>query len=262
MTDQTETQAQETDNSFTITKLGELRRTYFGPDELDQANSFVSNIQELEGADELDFKINFDPDDGPDDGFGILVAPISKRSEKKEGNVIVGIVVAQIPDPATIMQAPKGNEFVRSTLVDHCAYKILNAVRPRDDGTEPGTIPTSLNDFISSRKGRGESLAAFNAVAKKYVKALKKMGVKYMTANLLRQVLASEEFAKREFPKVDQDKWEGLLKKMIADVESAGEHDPAILYHWLRNRQETTATTGEDFDSSDFDALLGNDEAA
>ena len=251
MTDQTggqENQASESDK-FTMENV---EKRYFAPDQLEDAQTYLGKVTNV--CPDGTIKRNFNPEETFPDGYGLAVVPISKRVEGK-GNVSIGVVVAAIPDPASVANHEKGGEFIRSAITDVFMSKVANSCRPRPDGTTATTIPFSIEDFIESRRGR-ESLKAFTEVASAFVKALRKKGIKYMTPGLLRQTLQSKAFAATQFEKINQNAWQKVLDAMIVKAKAAG-HDPAILVNWKDTRDSVEVVEIEDLDLDDLDSLVG-----
>ncbi len=239
------------DDKFTMENV---EKRYFAPDQLEDAQTYLGKVTNVcpDGA----IKRNFDPEEVFPDGYGLAVVPISKRSlEKGGGNISIGIVVAAIPDPASVANHEKGGEFIRSAITDVFMAKVANSCRPRPDGTTATTIPFTIEDFIESRRGR-ESLKAFTEVASAFVKALRKKGIIYMTPGLLRQTLQSKAFAATQFEKINQDAWQKVLDAMIVKAKAAG-HDPAILVNWKDTRDSVEVVEIEDLDLDDLDSLVG-----
>lgn len=230
-TQPTET-VETTESDFDI---GNVKKSYFPPERLTAGNEL---LQHLIGAG-IPLTYNFDPEQPfPSDTHGMLIAPISKRVSGR--NVTQGIVVAAIPTLEAVLEHEKGEEFVRSSYLDTCFSRLANAVRPRDDGQSTTHVPLSIEDFIESKRG-SDALKAFSTLAPKFVKALKKKGLKYMTGPILKHILESKANAEAQFPKMVQTVWVGVLNKM---VEKAVEMqlDPALMQNWLQNRELAAGT--------------------
>ena len=236
----------ETEAEFS---LDDVKKTYFAPSKLEEGNVFLQRVLNA-GITPI---FNFKPDeDFPQESHGMLVAPISKRVDQK--NVTQGIVVAAIPVLEAIIQhGEKGEAFVRDAILDTCFAKVANAVRPRDDGTSASHVPFSIEDFIESKRG-SDALKAFAKLAPKFVKALKQMGLKLMTSQVLKHVLESSDNASQQFPKMKQEAWEHLLDKMIATAKLE-QLDPTLFQNWRNNRNETTGMSEMDLDLSDIEIV-------
>jgi len=240
----------ETDSEDGFT-LEDVTKRYFAPDQLSEAQDYLGKVVEVAKAGQI--KRNFDPEKPFPDGYGLAVVPLSKRTEGV-GNVTIGIAIAAIPDPELVGNHEKGGEFIRSAITDVFMAKVANACRPRADGTTAPTIPFEISDFLESRRGR-ESLKAFSEIAPAFVKALRKKGIKFMTAQLLRQTLQSKQFAETQFEKIPQEAWEKVLDGMAIKAKAEG-HDPAVLVNWRETRNSTEVAEIGDLTAEDFDDLV------
>lgn len=249
---ETDDDSGDSDDDDTGFTLQDVDRCYFGPDAMQDAQEYLAKVTALDPAPNI--QMNWDTEkDQVQDGFGIAVVPISKRTEGK-GNVVIGVAVAQIPDPATIAKHEKGQEFISSLITDVCIAKVANSVRPRSDGTTAGSMPKSLEDFIESRRGR-ESLKAFTETANVFVKALRKKGLKMMTAPLLRQILQSKQFADNMPIPHTEGLWERVGEKMIALAESK-KLDASVIRNWLETRDQVEISAVEELDVDALDDLV------
>ena len=227
--------------------LEDVQKRYFGPDVLaTEGQTYLGMVSSIP-----DVKISKNFDEEIPAGFGVSIFPISRRGA--EGNEIIGVAVAAIPDPETIANHEKGSDFIRNVLISAFQAKVANAVRPRADGSTAGSIPASIEDFITSQRGSG-SLKTYTAMATVFVKTIKKMGIKFMTSQILKQTLQSKAFAESQFPKIPQDGWEKILHAMVSKAANEG-LDPAILNHWLATRNDAEMHIAEDLDFSMFEDM-------
>lgn len=240
--------------------IEDVQQRYFTPSELEEASEYMSQVAKVCPPDEL--KANFDGENVKE-GYGIGVYPIKKRSDVKgEGNVTIGIAICQMPDPDTIAALPeaKGIEFIRNSVIDKLFAKISQSYRPRANETEAErkkretSVPVEIEAFMTSARGDG-SLKTFTALAPDFVKALRKMGFRLMSPQMLRQVLSSKEFAEAQFPKIDQEKWVQLLERMINTAREQ-KLDPATLTHWKESRDERHVDEVEDINFDELDKLV------
>jgi len=233
--------------------LEDVTKRYFAPDQLADANEVLAKIVAIATVGQI--KRNFEPDAPFPDGYGLAIVPLSKRHpDGKTGNVTIGVAVAAIPDPETVGQHEKGSEFIRSAITDVFMAKVANACRPRADGTTAPSIPYEITDFLESRRGR-ETLKAFSEIAPLFVKALRKKGITFMTAQILRQTLQSKQFAEVQFEKIPQDAWQKVLDGMIVKSKAEG-HDPQILINWKDTRDSTEVADIGELTAEDFDDLV------
>jgi len=114
--------------------------------------------------------------------------------------------------------------------------------------------PATITDFLESRRGR-ETLKAFSEIAPLFVKALRKKGITFMTAQILRQTLQSKQFAEVQFEKIPQDAWQKVLDGMIVKSKAEG-HDPQILINWKDTRDSTEVADIGELTAEDFDDLV------
>ncbi len=236
-------------------KLGDVVKRYFSPDQLqDEAQAAVSKIVAIAKTGEI--KRNFNPEEPFPEGYGLAVIPLSKRNttDPGSGNITIGVAIAAIPDPEMVGAHDKGGDFIRAIITDTFISKVANACRPRADGTTAPTIPFEIMDFLESRRGR-ESLKAFSEIAPRFVKALRKKGISYMTAQLLRQTLQSKQFAETQFEKIPQEAWQKVLDGMVVKAREAG-LDPAVLVNWQETRDATEVADIGEIDLEEFDNLV------
>lgn len=221
----------------------DIDRRYFRPTELQDAQNYVNKIMTIEG---IEVKRNFDPEKGLNDGFGLGIIPISKRVETEEGgkNVVQFVAICAVPDIQVVVNHEKGQNFVSDVVHDHFMSKAANAFRIRPDGSTAASVPETLEDFITSMKGK-EGLKTFTEIAPTFVGALKKKGIKFMTPALLRQTLQSTAFAASQFEKINQESWVKLIDSMIAFAKEKA-LDPAILVSWKETRDQKQSTTLDD----------------
>ncbi len=238
------------DDAFT---LGDVTKRYFSPDQLTEAQAVLSQIVEV--AEEGEIKRNFKPEEPFPEGYGLAVIPLSRRGNVPgAGNITIGVAIAAIPDPEMVGSHDKGAEFIRAVITDTFISKVANACRPRADGTTAPTIPFDIMDFLESRRGR-ESLKAFSEIAPRFVKALRQKGIRYMTAQLLRQTLQSKQFAETQFEKIPQEAWQKVLDGMIVKAREA-QLDPAVLVNWKDTRDATEVADIGEIDLEEFDNLV------
>jgi hypothetical protein len=246
------------ENVFT---LAEVARSYFTSSQLQDASELIGNVTEAAEREGKTVKFNFDIKKEMTPGYGIMVAPISKRTEAK-GNVVTGIAVAAIPDLATVQAHENGASYVQDVVIASMVNKLLNAVRPRGaEGAIAASVPFTVDDFITSNRAEGV-LVAYRQLAPAYVKVLKKKGLKYLTETILRQTLSNAAFAEQQFPKITQDKWVALIDSMIA-AATKDKLAPGMLLEWKATRDSVTIGS-DDVDLSDlsFDEIGNEEEVA
>ena len=236
-----------------IGKIEDLKRVYFSPNDKEAAKIAVEKARAIADAHVIPVAFNWPAEDGeklPED-YGIAIIPIPQRREG-QGNVIIGLHIAGVPSPESIIKSEKGSIWANDALVKVLINKYSNAVRPRE-GQATVTAPFSMEDFITSAT-RESGLAFFREIQGVWVGALKKKGLKLMNAALLKQTLASAAFAEQTFPKIQQSVWEGLLNKMIAAAQAVTK-EAGIITTWLETRDAVEFETSE-FELDDLDSLI------
>lgn len=249
-----------------IDSLDDLKRDYFPPTAKDQAQIAIKKAKDIAEANNIPVNFNWQAEDGEPlpEGYGVAIIPIPQRREG--GNVIVGLHVAGLPDPAKIAKEGSdeggdgiGEKWIADALVKVLINKYSNAVRSRDGQTDAVTAPFSVRDFITSAT-RESGLVFFREIQALYVRTLKKKGLKLMNAALLKQTVASAQFAEQTFPNIPQTVWEGVLDTMIR--RAVVEHkEPGIIKTWRETRNSVTFDTG-DFNLDDLDNLFTSASAS
>lgn len=233
--------------------LETIEKANFTSSQLDAAQAAVGKATEIAAANNCPVTYNFDIEADFPAGYGIAIDHIAKRGAN--GNEILGILVAAIPDYETVANFEGGMDFIKEKALDAMLAKLKNAVRPRgEDNTVSASVPFSVTDFITSNRPEGV-LVAFRALAPAYVKMLKKKGLTLMTEAILRQTLQSAAFAEQNFPKITQDKWSTILDSMIEKATSEGKA-VGILEEWKATRDSAELPSADvDLSDLDFDKL-------
>ena len=234
-------------------KIDEIGREYYGPADQTKAAARVNEIIALCQKAGLPVSFNWDAMSGESlpAGYGIAISPMQQRREDV-GNVTIGVYFVGMPDPDLIAQHESGGAWIRETIIARMLNKFNSAARPKADNTGPLSLPFSVVDFITNAR-QDNGLAYFREAAPAIVKALNTLFKrKIMNPSLLRQVLASAPFASQQFKGIPQDRWVGIINRMINTAKEGGK-DPGILAVWLTSRDTTTAPEV----SFDLDALEG-----
>lgn len=229
----------------------DIERKVFSSERLQQANDYVAEAVETCKAENLPVVFNFNTDEPLPSGYSLATIPMTETVANK-GRVTVGLAVAAIPDVQLILQDAGGAAWAVKRLTDSMLQTVKLAAQ-KDEG-ELSNLPFSIADFTST--GRVSAFTGFNAVAGEYVKALKKKSksLAFISKILLRQILASSQFAEQQFPRIGQQNWEFIINAMIKSCGAIGV-DAGILNHWLQTRNETTVSTA-DVDLSDLEQLI------
>lgn len=230
--------------------LQTVARKSFGPDALNDAQTYIGDVMKACEVSNVEPIFNFDPAENLPEGYGLSVIPLTERITG-QGNVTKGVCIAAVPSLDKIMSEASGQTFVQNAIVKLMINSVKAAASPGADGAI-SSLPFKVLDFTTS--SRSSALAAFNAVASLYVKALKDKGLKFMSKTILRQVLSSAGFAEQQFPHIEQDNWQIVLKSMVAHAAKEGQ--PAgILSHWSKTRDAVEVDTTE-IDLSDIDGMV------
>lgn len=230
--------------------LQDVARKSFSVDELEKAQEYIGEAVAAAKAEGVEPVFNFDINENLPEGYGLSVIPLTERVTGK-GNVTKGLCIAAVPSVNTILEDDTGESWIVKQITDILVRNIKSAAMPSDDGSIT-SLPFRVLDFTTST--RASALAAFNAVASLYVKALKDKGLKFMSKGLLRQVLSSAAFAKQQFPRIGQDNWQVVISSMKSHAAKEG-LDSGILSHWEKTRDEVEVSTA-DIDLSDIDGMV------
>jgi len=129
---------------------------------------------------------------------------------------------------------------------------VMNAVRPKDDGSTGESVPYSLDDFLTT--GRAATAKVWRAIGPGALKMLK--DTKRLPASVdigsFQKVLSKAAFA-AAYPataKVPQTTWMKILDSLAARARNAG-MSPEVFLGWKETRH--LADDEADFDP---DALL------
>ncbi len=230
--------------------LQDVEKKFFPAEQLEASTAYINEVIAIAARENVEPLFNFDTEAEFPKSYGIAVIPMQKRVAER-GNQTFGIVIAAIPSVDALQADDSGENWVIKIITDALIRQVTTASKPKEDGMLV-SIPFKIADFTTTSRSSG--LAAFNAVASDYVKALKQKGLKFMSKVLLRQVLSSAAFAEQQFPRLSQDNWNLVLDSMVSHVKSKG-IDSGILTHWKATRDEIEIDDTE-IDLSDLDAML------
>lgn len=238
----TETTAAETENPETSAfTVDNIERRFYSPETLADSNEYVSNVIESADENELPVFWNINPEE-PEipDGYGLAVTPVQQKQGGGKGLKTIAVLIGAVPTYDHVFADDAGQKFIRQTVTELLISKMISAARPRGDetiGKTPFKLPLSIADFIE-RRGSGENLKSYTEISGDFVSALKKQGMKFINATMLRECLASVEFASQQFPQVSQENWEAVIGAM-RNMAVSKSLDPAIFDHWKETRDET-----------------------
>ena len=228
----------------------DIEKKFFPASQLEAGINYINEVMEIAGRENIEPVFNFDIEADFPEGYGLSIVPLQKRVPER-GNITYGIVVAAIPSVELLSTEEAGINWINKIITDSLLRQVATAAKPKDEGAVT-SLPFKIDDFITTSRTSG--LAAFNAVATDYVKALKSKGLKFMSKVLLRQVLASSQFAEQQFPRLSQDNWNLVLDSMQQHVKAKG-MEVGILAHWKSTRDEIEIDVAE-IDLTDLDELV------
>lgn len=230
--------------------LQDIEKKVFPADQLEAGTSYINEVMEICANEEVEPIFNFDPAGEFPDGYGISVIPVTKRVPER-GNQTYGVVIAAIPSVEALASDDAGSAWISKIITDALTRQVSAAAKPKEEGALV-SIPFKISEFVTTSRTSG--LAAFNAVATDYVKALKTKGLKFMSKVLLRQVLSSAQFAEQQFPRLTQENWQLVLSSMVQHVKAKG-MEAGVLAHWQSTRDEVEIDITE-IDLSDLDSMV------
>lgn len=230
--------------------LQDIEKKSFAPEQLEAGTTYINEVMAICANENVEPVFNFDPDGEFPANYGISVIPLQKRVPER-GNLTYGIVIAAIPTIEALSAEDAGLNFITKIVTDNLLRQVAASAKPKDEGAQV-SIPFKIEEFVTTSRTSG--LAAFNAVASDYVKALKTKGLKFMSKVLLRQVLASAAFAEQQFPRLTQENWQLVLDSMVAHVKQKG-MEAGVLAHWKSTRDEVEIDVSE-IDLSDLDSIV------
>lgn len=245
--EQLDTQAETATSQVT---MQDIEKKHFAPEQLEAGSNYINEVMEICANENVEPVFNFDPEGEFPKSYGLAIIPLQKRIPER-GNLTFGIVIAAIPSVDALAAEESGINFINKLVTDSLIRQVTVSAKPKDEGAAI-SIPFKIDEFTTTSRSSG--LAAFNAVATDYVKALKTKGLKFMSKVLLRQVLASAQFAEQQFPRLSQENWQLVLASMVQHVKAKG-MESGVLAHWISTRDEVEIDVAE-IDLSDLDSIV------
>ncbi len=242
-------EAEQTAPPTTVT-LQDVEKKYFSPEQLEAGSQYINEVMVIASAENVEPVFNFETDGEFPEGYGLSIIPLTKRVPER-GNLIYGVVIAAVPTVELLASVESGSNYINKIVTDALLRQISAGAKPKDEGAQIA-IPFKLDEFTTTSRSSG--LAAFNLVASDYVKALKTKGLKFMSKPLLRQVLASSQFAEQQFPRISQENWLVVLQSMAQHVKAKG-METGVLDHWVSTRDEVEIDV-TDIDLTDLDSMV------
>lgn len=192
-------------------------------------------------------------------GYGILVLPIGitipygmngevlpqdAKAElvKERKRVTKAVVAAAVPTLETVLANDKGRDFLQGAMLGAYGAKTRNLYVRAENPAEI-TLPFSVDEWVE-KSGPGiadQGLAAFRKIGPRLVKSLNGKGVP-VNLVVLRQCLASKQFAEALFPNIGQGVWTKVLAagKVLA---TEAKESTQIFDTWLSTRETTGSVT-------------------
>lgn len=235
----------------------DVERKIFSPENLTKGSAYITDAVNVFEENNLPVQFSFEPSEPVPDDYSLAVIPLTETIKDK-GRVSIALLIAAIPSVQSMLQDATGAAWAVKKLNDTmiASVKVAASKIMLEGGAN---LPFSIADFAST--GRSSEYAAFNAMAGDYVKALKKKSasLSFLSKVLLRQILASKQFAEQQFPRIDQRNWVCIIEAMVKS--SATQGIPAgILQHWLQTRDDVEVELASD-DLSDIGDLVAADKA-
>ena len=253
---QKEEQAPELrENEFNI---GDIKREFFYGENRKELDERMPLVAKAMLAANIKPIYNFDPSQTLPEGYGVSILPVDTRNPvqgEKQLRVGVGIVAAPSAELLRNTTDPEVVKWVNDILQANVLNRIANAMRPKNDGSVPASIPFTLHDFITST--RPQTTAVWNEIAPPFLKVLQKRNetFKLVTKDMLRRMLSSAEYATQIAPTISQEIWVGIIKKMRELAEKKGKQ-VEVFDQMLATRDEAefklTADGFENIDELDI----------
>ena len=208
------------ENEFSIKDI--KREFFYSDDEKKSLTEKLPIIEKAMAAAGISAMTNFDSSEALPEGYGYAILPVDKKNPKKADDgkslpqIRVGVGIVAVPSPELILNTEDEavQRWRHDTLLAHVLNRVANAMRPKEDGSVPSSIPFTLHDFITS--ARPQTTAVWNEIAPPFLKVLQSRNAtfKLVTKDMLRRMLASAEYAKQIAPSIDQKLWVSIITKM------------------------------------------------
>lgn len=238
----------------------------FSPDEFEarqnEIQAWAAFVNDVSEARSIPLHTNT-VEGSPDEGFDLVFAPVTKQAkEPGKPRELQAIVIGQIPSFALAQNDENGRKRILSAYVSDMTTRLVGAVR-RSLSAKTGTValPKSTTDFFTAQRGLG-SQQTYRKLAAAIVTELRKIhGFEILTQDILRNCLASSQYAEQLFPRVSKEHWLGILNwfRKAAKNETL---DASIFDTWENTRDdvrlvEVSQDTGMSLD--DMLSGLGGD---
>jgi len=218
--------------------------------------------------------LEFDPDVYTDDSR-VMVAVLKNRGETPGASTVKAIVIAPIPTLDAILANPDARDWAARILEKELNHVAVRQLRKAEDiGEVVDSMPKTLADYITSDRGVGGALEAYETLWRAIKTNMGKLSRSWRLANLskkeLRRGLESAAYASEYYPTLEETKKGSLFVFALNGLQAIAKKqglDPAIFDKWLENRNEKTidveSEDEEDFSLEDLAAEMekGNEDS-
>ena len=238
--------------------LKDVKREFFYGENRAELDAKLPLVVKAAAAAGLQPIHNFDPNEPVPEGYGIAILPVDKKNPVQgQPQIRVGVGIVAAPSAELLLQTEDAEvvKWRNETLLAHVLNRIANAMRPKEDGSLPASIPYTLHDFVTS--SRPQTTAVWNEIAPPFLKVLQKRNetFKLVTKDMLRRMLSSAEYATQIAPTINQTIWVGIIKKMRELAEKKGKQTE-VFDQMISTRDEAefrlTADGFEDIEELDI----------
>lgn len=209
-------------------------------------------------------------------GFATMISLLRKKGT---GGQVKAIIAAPIPTLELLLASPEqveagelpelpktaGVEFVRAIILKELNHRAVRDVREAEDvQSVADKIPTTVEGYISSSRGDGGIMEAFDELYKDInatlSAAVPQWARRRFTKPELRKSLESRGYALEVYPEIEEAGVNGSLfeKALLLGINGANRKglDPAIFVRWQESRNAKTYDAGEDEEAElDLSAL-------
>ena len=192
----------------------DIERTVFPSDNMEKASKRIGDVLAICLHENVPVDFTWDTDQELPDNYSIAIVPLTETIKGK-GRVIMSVLIGVFPDIQTILQDAAGAAWAVKKLSENLISQLKNTRNKMINAAELDEFPFTVADFVST--GKTSVYAGYNLVAVDFVKALKKKSksLSFISKILLRQILASAQFAEQQFPRIDQKNWVFIINSMI-----------------------------------------------
>lgn len=195
------------------------------------------------------------------DGTAIMVSVLTQRAEEEGARSSVkAIVIAPVPTFSAILANPEGAAWMQRIVEKELNHVAVRQLRKAEDIAEAvDSMPKTLTDYISSDRGTGGILQAYEELWRPIKNNMGKLSRSWKLMNLskkeLRRALESSAYASEYYPTLEESKQGSLfvfaLNGLIDHAKKNG-FDPTIFERWLSGRNEKVIDAKAEDDEEEF----------